>query len=168
MCIKSLKPAFASCLRLKSELMLFILFLMSFPLLPACQQNEAVSVGAVKTAVKAVMEQQVEAWNAGDVEGFVRGYARSDSLRFASGGQVSYGWQTLLDRYKRGYPDKAAMGQLKFSQVDISVLSGDAAMVFGKWELQRREDQPWGYFTLLFRKTEAGWRIFHDHTSSAK
>jgi ketosteroid isomerase-like protein len=95
------------------------------------------------------------------------GYLKSDSLRFASGGNVSYGWQTTLERYAKGYPDKEAMGKLTFSKIDIKIISEDAALVFGKWELERESDSPWGLFTLLFKYTETGWRIVHDHTSSA-
>ena len=97
----------------------------------------------------------------------MQGYSKDDSLRFASGGSVSYGWQTTLDRYKKGYPDQTVMGKLTFSNIDINIISHDAALVFGKWELTRKNDTPHGLFSLLFRNTDEGWRIIHDHTSSA-
>jgi len=115
----------------------------------------------------AVLDAQAAAWNQGDIEKYMAGYARSDSLRFASGGKVSYGWQTTLERYREGYPDRVAMGILTFSDIDITVISDDAVFVFGKWELQKVDERPWGLFTLVFRKTDEGWRIVHDHTSSA-
>jgi ketosteroid isomerase-like protein len=59
------------------------------------------------------------------------------------------------------------MGVLTFSDLEVNVLAEDAAVVFGKWELERRGEDPWGLFTLLFKKTDDGWRIVHDHTSSA-
>ncbi|MFQ5585126.1 MAG: nuclear transport factor 2 family protein, partial [Calditrichia bacterium] len=74
---------------------------------------------------------------------------------------------TVHDRYQKRYSDSAKMGRLYFSDIDITVLSPGAAMVFGKWQLDRENDQPGGLFTLLFRKTAAGWRIVHDHTSSS-
>ena len=117
--------------------------------------------------IKSVLSAQAEAWNKGDIEDYMAGYQESDSLRFASGGNVSYGWETTMNRYKKGYPDIATMGTLVFSDIDIRIISDDAALVFGKWELERDADHPWGLFTLLFRKTDKGWRIVHDHTSSA-
>ncbi|MDX1548711.1 MAG: SgcJ/EcaC family oxidoreductase [Rhodothermales bacterium] len=120
-----------------------------------------------RAAVRAVLDRQVAAWNAGDVEGFMDGYARSDSLRFASGGSVQTGWQTTLDRYRRSYPDRAAMGTLSFDLREIRVLSPRYALVFGAWRLDRVADQPSGLFTLLFEKRAEGWRVVHDHTSSA-
>ena len=119
-------------------------------------------------AIRAVLDAQVAAWNRGDVPGFMDGYWRSDSLRFASGGTVQYGWQTTLDRYRRGYPDRAAMGRLTFSDLRIAPLSADAATVFGRWGLERDTLLPpaSGLFTLVFRRTPQGWRIVHDHTSS--
>ena len=123
---------------------------------------------ANKVLIKKVLNEQSAAWNKGDIEGYMAGYLQSDSLRFASGGNVSYGWQTTLDRYQKGYPDKAAMGKLIFSDIDIDLISPESAVVFGKWELERETDHPWGLFTLIFKKTDEGWRIVHDHTSSAK
>lgn len=117
--------------------------------------------------IKSVLAKQSDAWNKGNLEGFMSGYLQSDSLRFASGGSVTYGWETNLKRYKKGYPDKAVMGKLTFSKIDIKIISDHSALVFGKWELERENDHPWGLFTLLFEKTNNGWLVVHDHTSSA-
>ena len=121
-----------------------------------------------KEQILAVLMEQQSAWNKGDIELYMKGYYKSGSLRFASGGHVTYGWKTTLNRYKKGYPDKKTMGTLQFSEIDIKLLSENAAMVFGKWELEREHDHPWGLFTLIFKKTGYGWRIIHDHTSAAK
>ena len=132
----------------------------------SCHQEYSENESA-EAEIRKILNQQVTAWNEGDIEKYMGGYRRSDSLRFASGGNVSYGWQTTLDRYRKGYPDRSAMGKVIFSDIDITMISGDAALVFGRWELQRKTDRPHGLFTLLFRKTHDGWRIVHDHTSSA-
>ena len=118
-------------------------------------------------AVRAVLDAQVRAWNAGDLRGFMEGYAQSDRTRFQSGGDVSLGWQTVFDRYQKRYGDRARMGLLKFSEVEVTVLAPKAALAFGRWRLERAQDAPSGLFTLLFRRTSAGWRIVHDHTSAA-
>jgi ketosteroid isomerase-like protein len=122
----------------------------------------------VQSAVRAVLDQQVKDWNAGDIEKFMRGYDRSEKTRFASGGNITLGWQAVMDRYRRTYSDKAAMGTLTFSDLDITVASEDSALAFGRWHLKREKDEPSGLFTLLFRKTPAGWKIVHDHTSAAE
>ena len=121
-----------------------------------------------KKRIYAVLMQQQDFWNQGNVEGYMKGYYKSDSLRFASDGNVSYGWQTTLDHYLKGYPDRKSMGKLTFSNINIKILSDKAALVFGQWELQREEDHPHGLFTLIFKKTGCGWRIIHDHTSTAR
>ncbi len=123
--------------------------------------------GAAKKEIIAVLMQQQKFWNAGDLEGYMKGYYKSDSLKFVSGGNVTYGWQTTLDHYKKSYPDKETMGRLTFSELEVNLLSEKAAVVTGKWELQRENDHPWGMFTLVFKKTGCGWRIIHDHTSLA-
>ena len=132
----------------------------------ACQQQTPVNKAAIRETILQVLADQVKGWNNGNIQTFMAGYYSSDSLRFASGGEVTYGWQVVYDRYRKRYTDKEIMGTLSFENVDITVLSADAALVFGRWQLQREADAPWGWFTLLFRKTSAGWKIVHDHTSS--
>jgi ketosteroid isomerase-like protein len=119
----------------------------------------------IEKQIKKVMTDQAEAWNCGDIDGFMRGYWRSDKLVFISGANVTRGWQPTLDRYKRTYDTRAKMGTLTFSDLEISVLSRDAAVVLGSWSLARDGDNPHGKFTLTFRRFPDGWRIIMDHTS---
>ena len=118
-----------------------------------------------KAAIRKVMDEQAAAWNRGDIEGFMQGYWNSPQMTFVSGDNVSRGWQAALDRYKKNYDTKEKMGVLTFSDLEINVLSKDAAVVLGNWALQREKDNPKGKFTLIFRKFKDGWRVVHDHTS---
>ncbi|MEM6646076.1 MAG: DUF4440 domain-containing protein [Bacteroidota bacterium] len=122
-----------------------------------------------EASIRAVLDAQVVAWNAGDIEGFMQGYWNAPELRFASGGNVREGWQTTLQSYQAGYPDREAMGTLGFDDLAIRVLSNDAAYVFGRWRLSRggTYDDASGLFTLIFRQHAEGWRVVHDHTSAA-
>ncbi len=115
--------------------------------------------------IRAVLEEQAEAWNRGDVESFMKGYWRSEQLVFAGSGGVNRGWQAVLERYKKNYPNRKAMGKLTFSDLEITLLGKDAAVVLGRWQLEREKDRPGGVFTLVLRKFSDGWRIIHDHTS---
>src|SRR5437870_1849720 len=121
----------------------------------------------ISAAVRAVLEAQREAWNRGDIEAYMDGYARSDETVFVSGDNVTRGWQTVLDRYKKVYNSREKMGTLTFSDLEITLLSNDAAVCLGRWHLQLSNDEPHGRFTLILRRTKNGWRIVHDHTSSA-
>ena len=123
------------------------------------------SVG-VDAAVRALLDEQVAAWNRGDVEAFMAGYWKSDELRFASGGDVTYGWDATLARYHTRYPDRAAMGTLSFEEIDVRALGPDHALAFGRYVLERESDRPTGLFTLLLERRAEGWRIVHDHTSA--
>ena len=118
-----------------------------------------------KAAIRKVMDEQTAAWNRGDIEGFMQGYWNSPQMTFVSGDNVSRGWQAALDRYKKNYDTKEKMGVLTFSDLEINVISKDAAVVLGNWALQREKDNPKGKFTLIFRKFKDGWRVVHDHTS---
>ena len=120
-----------------------------------------------KAAIRAGLDAQRDAWNRGDIEGYMDGYDRSPKTEFVGGDSITRGWQEVLDRYKKRYDTREKMGTLTFSEVEITLLSKDAALVLGRWRLKRANDEPHGTFTLLFRKTKAGWRIVHDHSSSA-
>lgn len=122
----------------------------------------------IKREIMAVMDASEAGWNSGDLESYMQCYLESDSMRFGGNGDVTYGWRPVLERYQKKYTDKAVMGTLSFSDIDITVLSRDAALVFGRWRLDRENDHPEGLYTLLLRKTPGGWKIVHDHSSSAR
>ena len=115
--------------------------------------------------IRGVLHAQVVAWNRGDIDRFMQGYARSKNTTFVSGDQVTRGWQTVHDRYAKKYDSRAKMGTLTFSGLTIMRLCDDAALALGSWSLQRKNDRPHGKFTLLLRKLPEGWRIVLDHTS---
>jgi ketosteroid isomerase-like protein len=123
---------------------------------------------SAEAEVRTVLAEQVREWNAGRLDGFMEGYAKSPSTRFASGGDVMLGWQTVFERYQKRYGDRAAMGTLTFTNLDVTVLAPDAAVAFGHWHLKREKDEPHGLFTLLLRKTPSGWKVVHDHTSASE
>jgi ketosteroid isomerase-like protein len=119
------------------------------------------------TEIQSVLTTQQDAWNRGDIDTFMNGYARSASTVFVSEDEVGRGWETVRDRYRVKYSDRAKMGTLSFSDVEVTMLSPDAAVVLGRWRLKRANDQPHGRFTLIFKRLPEGWRIVHDHTSAA-
>jgi uncharacterized protein (TIGR02246 family) len=117
--------------------------------------------------IRAVLNAQQEAWNRGDIDAFMNGYARSPSTVFVSGDEVRRGWETVRERYRTKYSDRTKMGTLTFSEIETTLLPPDAAVVLGRWSLKRAKDQPHGRFTLIFKRLPEGWRIVHDHTSAA-
>jgi beta-aspartyl-peptidase (threonine type) len=151
------KPSFAR-IALASTLILF--FFITAPARTTRQTR-------IINAVRAVLDAQVAAWNRGDIDGYMNGYARSAKTIFISGDTVTRGWQTVLDRYKKHYDSRDKMGTLVFSDLEITPLTNDTAVVLGSWRLLGPKDEPHGKFTLIFRKTKQGWRIIRDHTSSA-
>jgi len=141
--------------------------LLALLLIAATAQAEIPTAAEDITAIKEVLDTSTAAWNNGNIPGFMDSYWQSENLRFASGGDVNFGWTPVRDRYLSRYPDKAAMGELVFAEVDIRLLGPDHAMAFGTWRLLRDEDEPHGLYTLILRRLPEGWRIVHDHTSSA-
>jgi ketosteroid isomerase-like protein len=118
-----------------------------------------------ETQIRETLVQQTAAWNRGDIEGFMNGYWKSDSLMFIGKSGVTYGWTNTLNNYKRGYPDTAAMGKLAFTVIQVKKLSKEYYHVTGKWFLKRSIGDIGGHFTLLFRKINGRWVIISDHSS---
>ncbi len=118
-------------------------------------------------AVRSVLDDQVKAWNNGDIDGYMKGYWNSEETVFVSGGTVTKGYAGVLARYKKGYDSREKMGSLTFQDLHIRVMSSASAVATGEWHLTRVNDKPWGRFTLILEKKSEGWRIVYDHTSSA-
>jgi len=117
-------------------------------------------------AINDVLRAQQAAWNRGDVDAFLVGYWPSPELTFSGSSGVSRGWDGVLARYKKSYPNHAAMGQLEFSDLEFRFLGPDAALVLGQWHLKRESGDIGGVFTLVWQKFPDGWKIIHDHTSA--
>jgi ketosteroid isomerase-like protein len=118
--------------------------------------------------IKAVLKAQQNAWNRGDIDGFMNGYARLASTVFISEDTVRRGWQTVRDRYKKKIFQSREDGTLTFSDLEITLLSSDSAVASGRWKLKRANDLPHGRFTLILKRLPEGWRILHDRASAAK
>lgn len=123
-------------------------------------------INAQEKEVRAVIEDQANAWNKGDLEGFMKGYWNSKDLTFYSGKDKKLGWQETLERYKKRYQgDGKEMGKLTFSELEIQLISTDHAIVKGRWKVEMKKETIDGLFTLFMKKFPEGWRIIHDHTS---
>jgi ketosteroid isomerase-like protein len=117
------------------------------------------------SAIRDVMNKQIEAWNNGDIDSFMQTYWKSDSLMFIGSTAPTHGWQTTLENYKKHYPDTATMGKLAFNLINLKKLSPEYYFIIGEWHLTRSIGNVGGYFTLLFRKINGKWVIVVDHTS---
>lgn len=137
---------------------LILIFLIPVTLLAQHTNNDLL-------AIREVMQHQQEAWNRADIEGFMEGYWKSDSLKFIGRNGLTYGWQTTLQNYKKGYPTPEAMGRLTFTILSLEMLSDTSAYMIGRYHLKRTSDEPTGHFTLLWRKINGKWVIIADHTS---
>jgi ketosteroid isomerase-like protein len=128
----------------------------------------AAAQSTAEQSIRDVLDRQATAWNRGDLEGYMAGYARTPELSFYSGGTVTSGWEATLARYQKRYQGAGhEMGKLDFSQLEVHLLGRDAAWVGGRWHLKMSDGKDLGgLFTLIFRKRAEGWRIVHDHTSS--
>ena len=119
-------------------------------------------------AIRKILDAQQSAWNEGNVDAFLEGYWHSPDLTFSGSGGIARGWDGVLARYKKNYPDRAAMGHLDFSDLEFRFLGKDAALVLGHWHLSRAQGDIGGVFSLVWQRFPEGWRIIHDHTSAVE
>ena len=158
-----MSPVGLSSARLPSWIAITVCALATLRVSAAAKQTETAG-----SQIRSVLQAQQNAWNRGDIDEFMNGYARSVSTIFISEDTVRRGWQTVRDRYREKYSNRAKMGTLTFSDLEIMLLSSDSAVASRRWKLQRANDKPHGRFTLILKRLPEGWRIVHDHTSAAK
>lgn len=137
---------------------IFIFFLASSALLSQAQSAD-------EKSIREILSDQTEAWNKGNLEDFMAGYWKSDSLLFIGKSGVNNGWQKTLENYQKSYPDTTAMGKLNFDLLELRQLSPEYFFVVGKWHLQRSIGNIGGHFSLLFNKINGKWKIVADHSS---
>lgn len=135
-----------------------LLFILSIPFFSMAQNKD-------EQAIRQLLAEQTKAWNAGDVEAFMKGYWKSDSLVFVGKNGPKYGYDVTLENYKKSYPDTAAMGTLTFDLLQVKRLSVLYFSVLGKWHLKRSIGDVEGHFTLLIKKIGKQWLIVSDHSS---
>jgi beta-aspartyl-peptidase (threonine type) len=140
-----------------------LFFLLVFPFIFCSEKTY--DINKVKNEIRTVMDTQAASWNAGSIEGFMAGYWNSEEFTFQSGNNRVYGWNTLLERYKKNYSG-ANQGKLEFADLEIKILEKDLAYVLGRWKVTEVASPGEGLFTLLFKHLPEGWKIIHDHTSS--
>ena len=140
---------------MKTALFSVLLFITS---MASAQKSE-------ETKIRQLLTAQTEAWNRGDIEGFMQTYWKSDSLMFIGKSGVTRGWQPTLENYKKGYPDTASMGKLSFDIITVKRLSPDYFFVVGKWMLKRSIGDISGHYNLLLQKINGRWVIIADHSS---
>ena len=147
--------------------MLFLAF--AFAIFIGEPLNGRADVTDEAKSVRKVLEDQAAAWNRKDLDGFCEGYWKSPDLVFQSGGDRANGFEAMRERYRKRYQGEGkAMGALTFKDLEVILLAKDAAMVRGGWSLVMPDkSNPHGLFTVILRKLPEGWRIVHDHTSSA-
>lgn len=130
----------------------------------AATEVAANAVQGDRQVLERILAEQSDAWNRGDIATFMEAYWKSPDLTFSSGGATTRGWEATRDRYLKKYPDRATMGTLEFSQLEVRLLGDEAALMLGRWHLQR-EEPVGGNFSLVWQKIDGLWVIVHDHTS---
>ena len=148
-------------MKFRSPLLLLICFVAG-----GCAQfsKPAFDANAEEEAIRGVLKAEQIAWNNGDIETFMEGYWKSDSLQFMSSRGINHGWKETLEGYKTGYPDRAAMGTLSFDILQVTPLSTTNFLVMGRFHLTRATGPLDGAFTLIFKKIKGKWVAIYDHT----
>ncbi|WP_299105579.1 nuclear transport factor 2 family protein [uncultured Winogradskyella sp.] len=142
--------------------MKFYYLIFAFILLSCNTKPKEDTLKTAKAGILNVMQNQEKAWNNRDLEGFMQGYWKSDSLKFYGSKGITRGWEQTLTNYKKGYPTPAESGTLKFVINDISKIEGDNYWVMGEYHLTRQIGNTNGVFIIIFKKINGSWKIVAD------
>jgi len=118
-----------------------------------------------KKEITTMMLQQANDWSNGNIEAFMEGYIKSDSLKFVGSGGLTYGWKNTLENYKKGYPTAEHTGTLTFNLLEFDQLAADVFLVIGAYHLKRKVGDADGMFSIILRHINNEWKIIADHSS---
>lgn len=147
--------------------MKFSVIVIAFAFMASCKSTSKHSFDTKSETdlIQREMDEQQDAWNNHDLQGFMKWYWNSDSLTFIGSKGLNYGWNKTLANYQKSYPSPEAMGRLQFTNLNIRILDSENAYVIGKWELFRTDDTLSGHYSLLWKKMGQSWFIVADHSS---
>ena len=147
--------------------LVFLLLIFSAGFAIQAQSTPLKTASQQELDVIKVLLKQESAWNRGDIDSFAEGYKNSPDTLFINN-QIQRGFAGLLAAYHRDYPTREAMGQLTFSELEVHSIDEKVAACVGKYKLERSKKNGGnaeGLFSMVFEKTESGWRIVVDHTT---
>ena len=136
-------------------------------ILSACKTQKISSSNyeTSKTEITTMLLQTAKDWSKGDLEAFMQGYLKSDSLKFVGSSGITYGWQQTLENYRKGYPTKDHMGTLTFNLLEFDQLANDVFLVIGEFHLKRAVGDADGMFSIILKNINGEWKIIADHSS---
>lgn len=137
----------------------FILFLLIILTASSCIVDDPEKD---KSDILSVLDMQQKAWNDHDLEGFMEGYWKSDSLKYYGSRGLTSGWEKTLSNYKKGYPTKEYTGTLKFVIDAINQIDSNSYYVMGQYHLTRSVGDANGVFMIVFKRINGEWRIISD------
>ena len=132
------------------------------------QSQTSLDCNKVRNEVIKELKRCEDGWNKGSLEDYMLSYWKSDSIRFAGNNNYRFGWNKVLETYKKSFSTRELMGKLTFSELDVTPITDKDAMVFGRFTVERKNENLTGLFTLLVKKFGDNWRIVHDHSSSER
>ncbi len=144
------------------KLIFLLIFLYS---LNGYTQEKKSTYETSKKEITTMMLQQANDWSNGDIEAFMEGYIKSDSLKFVGSRGLTYGWKNTLENYKKGYPTKEHTGTLTFKLLDFDQLANDVFLVIGEFHLKRTVGDADGMFSIILKRINGEWKIIADHSS---
>ena len=161
-------PFSTSMPKSRHHILLITLVLLVIPALTTAQSG-AGAHARDRAAITQLLTTQQDDWNKGDVDAFMSAYWKSPDLTFVGASGLQRGYDAVYARYKKAYPNSAAMGHLDFSELEFHFTGNDGALVIGHWHLTRENSAGGdigGVFSLVWQRFPEGWRIIHDHTSA--
>jgi len=150
------------------SLLVLVMTCLTFRHTTAGQSPQLRTASQQELDVIKVLLKQEAAWNRGDIDAFAEGFKNSPDTLFINGNQIQRGYSVMLAGYHRDYPTRDAMGQLEFSELEVHPIDEKAAACIGRYRLERSKKNGGnaeGLFSMIFEKTESGWKIVVDHTT---
>lgn len=115
------------------------------------------------------LEASAEAWNRGDLDGFLATYLNSSQTTFVGRNGLIRGLDAIRQMYQQSYWQQGGPRELLgFRDLEVRPLGATHALATGRYVLTDRRTgaaTATGIFSLVLQRTAEGWRILHDQSS---
>jgi ketosteroid isomerase-like protein len=126
--------------------------------------NRSLSKPDQVTDVKAALDIQVAAWNAGDLEKAMTFYWNSPEMIWISRSGVEKGYQPVLEGYRKDFADRTKMGVYAYEPLHIEALSKTSVYYVFRWKIELNGKKLMGgVSSQIWKRIKGRWLITSEH-----
>lgn len=124
------------------------------------------AVAAPRDEAMRALEEQMAAWNRGDLESALGAYWDSPEMLWVNKGGVERGFRPFAEAMRKDHASNpAAMGRYDGTILEARDLAPDTALIVVRWSITSAGKKMGGVSTQIWRPVDGRWRAVFEHAS---